>query len=61
MYYYSKIREFLPKEINKIIVNNVLFELSSVLNKIYLNADIDYPDKTLKKPLKKILKRKIWK
>ena len=52
----QKLESFLLKEINKIIVNNVLFELSSVLNKIYLNADIDYPDKTLKKPLKKNFK-----
>ncbi len=48
----SKIKDFLPDNTIKIIVKNVLFELSQVLNKIYKNADIDYPDITLKKPKK---------
>ena len=42
----------MPKEINKIIVKNVLLELSQVINKIYHKADIDYPDESLKKPKK---------
>jgi UDP-3-O-[3-hydroxymyristoyl] glucosamine N-acyltransferase len=52
----KKLENFLPKEINKIIVNNVLFELCKVIKKIYLRADIDYPDKTLAKPIKKDFK-----
>ena len=52
----QKLEKFLPKKINKIIVKNVLFELSQILKKIYLNAEIDYPDETLKKPIKNIFK-----
>ena len=52
----SKLENFLPKELNKIIVDNVLFELCNVIKKIYLRADIDYPDKTLAKPTKKNFK-----
>ena len=48
----KKLEEFLPKEINKIIVKNVLLELSQVIKKIYHKADIDYPDESLKKPKK---------
>ena len=52
----QKLEKFLPKKMNKIIVKNVLFELSQILKKIYLNAEIDYPDETLKKPIKNIFK-----
>ena len=52
----QKLEKFLPEKINKIIVKNVLFELSQILKRIYLNAEIDYPDETLKKPVKKIYK-----
>jgi UDP-3-O-[3-hydroxymyristoyl] glucosamine N-acyltransferase len=52
----EKLEKFLPKSIEKIIVKNVLFELINVLDKIYLNAASDYPDQTLKKPLKKLFK-----
>ncbi len=52
----QKLEKFLPEKINKIIVKNVLFELSQILKKIYLKAEIDYPDETLKKPSKKIYK-----
>ncbi len=48
----DKLKKFLPKKVEKIIVNNVLYELAIVLNKFYKNADIDYPDLTLKSPLK---------
>ncbi len=47
----QKLEKFLPKTTYKIIVKNVLFELSKVVNKIYVNADVDYPDKSLKKPI----------
>ena len=52
----QKLEKFLPKKINKIIVKNVLFELSQILKKIYLNDEIVYPDETLKKPIKNIFK-----
>ena len=49
----EKLEKFLPKKLLKIIVKNVLFELAIILKKIYPNADIDYPDLTLKKPSSK--------
>ena len=45
----------LPKTTFKIIVDNVLLELASILKKIYPSADIDYPDDTLKFPSKKTI------
>ncbi len=48
----EKLKNFLPKNTQKIIVKNVLLELANLLKKFYPEADIDYPDKTLKKPLK---------
>ena len=48
----SKLKDFLPSNIDKLIVDNVLFELAKILKKIYPLADIDYPDSTLKKPNK---------
>ena len=50
----EKLKDFLPEKINKIIVKNVLFELATILNKIYIDAEIDYPDKTLKNQQKNI-------
>ena len=49
-------KKFLPKSSQIIEVQSVLFELSKVLKQIYPNADIDYPDPTLKKPTKKKFK-----
>ncbi len=49
----DKLKDHLPKNSTVIIVKNVLLELAKALKKIYPNADIDYPDLTLKKPLKK--------
>ena len=46
----DKLEKFLPKKIEKIIVKKVLFELAKTLKILYPNADIDYPDLTLKKP-----------
>lgn len=46
----EKLEKYLPHKTKKIIVNNVLFELSNILKKIYPAADIDYPDLTLKNP-----------
>ena len=44
--------KFLPKDLNKIIVKNVLFELARVTKLIYPFSDIDYPDLSLDKPKK---------
>ena len=46
----EKLEKFLPNTTKKIIVKSVLFELAKVLKKIYPDADIDYPDFSLKKP-----------
>jgi len=46
----KKLQTLLPIKIEKIVVDNVLFELAKVLKKIYSEADIDIPDLTLKKP-----------
>mgnify|MGYP001379541755 CR=1 FL=1 len=48
----NKIKDFLPQKTVKIVVKNVLFELSKILKKIYHNAEIDYPDMSLNKPKK---------
>ena len=48
----KKLEPFLPQQTEKILVSNVLFELAKVLKIIYPNADIDYPDMSLKKPKK---------
>tara|TARA_B100000963_G_C22629535_1_gene674150 strand:- start:631 stop:1584 length:954 start_codon:yes stop_codon:yes gene_type:complete len=52
----EKLEKFVPSNINKIIVKNVLFELAKVLGKIYPFAHIDYPDDTLKIPSKSSFK-----
>ena len=46
----ENLTKFLPKNVEKIIVKNVLLELALALKKIYPNSDIDYPDLTLNKP-----------
>ena len=48
----SKLEKFVSDKSKKIIVQNVLFELAKVIKIIYPEADIDYPDLTLK-PVKK--------
>ena len=48
----SKLSKFLPINTKKIIVKNVLYELAKVLKRIYPNADIDYPDSSLKQASK---------
>ena len=42
----------MPKNTYKILVKNVLFELARVTKCLYPEADIDYPDLLLKKPIK---------
>ena len=49
----DKLKDFLPKNTQTIVVKNVLLTLAKVLKKIYPNADIDYPDFSLKKPINK--------
>ena len=44
----KKLEKFLPSKTQKIIVENVLYELARVLKKLYPSADVDYPDLTLK-------------
>ena len=48
----NKLAKFLPKSILKIIVKNVLFDLANSINIIYPKADKDYPDLSLKSPIK---------
>jgi len=48
----EKLKNYLPKKCEKIIVKNVLHELTRTIFKFYPKADIDYPDLSLKKPSK---------
>ena len=48
----KKLEKFLPVDLNKIIVENVLFELARITKLIYPFADIDYPDLSLDNPKK---------
>tara|TARA_Y100000768_G_scaffold369580_1_gene334622 strand:- start:354 stop:1322 length:969 start_codon:yes stop_codon:yes gene_type:complete len=45
----EKLKIFLPNSVEKILVNNVLFDLAKAVKKIYPLADIDYPDLSLQK------------
>ena len=47
-----KLKDHLPHNCEKIIVDNVLFELARVAKLFYPSADIDYLDKSLKSPRK---------
>ena len=48
----KKLEKFVAHSIQKIVVNNVLFELARVTKLLYPNADIDFPDFNLTKPKK---------
>ena len=48
----DKLKIYLPKTCEPIIVKNVLFELCKCVRKFYPHADIDTPDNSLKKPSK---------
>ena len=48
----ESLKKFLPISCEIICVKSVLLELAKVTIKFYPNADIDYPDITLKKPSK---------
>jgi len=48
----DKLKIYLPKNCEPVVVKNVLFELCRITRKFYPNADIDVPDLSLKKPNK---------
>jgi len=48
----GKLKSYLPKNCEPIVVKNVLFELCKVTKKFYPSADIDSPDASLKRPKK---------
>ena len=48
----DKLKTYLPKTCEPIIVKNILFELCKITRKFYPNSDIDFPDISLKKPNK---------
>ena len=52
----KKLAKFVPNSTQCIIVENVLFELANALQRLYIDADIDYPDTSLKSPNKKKFK-----
>ena len=49
----KKLEKYLPSSTIKIIVKNVLFDLAKILKKVYPEADIDYPDFSLRTPKNK--------
>ena len=49
----DQLATFLPKNTQIISVKNVLLGLAKTLKEIYPKADVDHPDLSLKKPLKK--------
>ena len=52
----EKLEKYLPSKTQRIIVKNVLFELSKTLKTIYPKSDIDLSDDTLDKPKKRLFK-----
>ena len=48
----NTLEKFLPKNVEKIVVKNVLLELAKALKVIYPDADKDFPDLSLSKPKK---------
>tara|TARA_E500000178_G_C16935025_1_gene713567 strand:- start:281 stop:1246 length:966 start_codon:yes stop_codon:yes gene_type:complete len=53
----KQLEKFLPKNLDKIIVKNVLFELARVIKLLYPLSDIDYPDLVLNNPKKGSFKK----
>ena len=53
----NKLEKYLPIKLNKIIVNNVLFELARITKLLFPLADVDYPDLSLKRPSKSFYKK----
>ena len=54
------LEKYLPKSVDRILVNNVLVELARVTKHLYPFSDIDYPDSSLKKPSKSKYKKVIF-
>ncbi len=52
----KKIEKFLPKKTEKIIVNNVLYELAKAIKAVYPFSDLDLNDNSLTKPKKNFYK-----
>ena len=52
----KKLKDFLPPTTEKIVVENVLYELAKTIKKIFPSSDIDYIDISLKSPSKKSYK-----
>jgi|TARA_B110000971_G_C20032032_1_gene511903 UDP-3-O-[3-hydroxymyristoyl] glucosamine N-acyltransferase len=48
----EKLKNYLPKSCKSILVENVLLSICNITKKFYPNADLDIPDKSLKKPKK---------
>ena len=48
----ESLKKYLPHTCEAIIVKSVLFELARITLKFYPLADLDYPDKSIKKPQK---------
>ncbi|OUV60587.1 MAG: UDP-3-O-(3-hydroxymyristoyl)glucosamine N-acyltransferase [Cellvibrionales bacterium TMED122] len=53
----KNLEKYLSSNLVKIVVPNVLFELARVIKLIYPYADIDYPDLSLKLPIKSKFKK----
>ena len=56
----KKLEKFLPSSTERIIVENVLYELAIALKKLYPESDIDYNDASLASPKKKSFKNVIF-
>ncbi len=48
----EKLKDYLPKKCEPLLVGNVLVELCKIVRKFYPNADVDKPDLSLKSPKK---------
>ena len=51
------LEKYLPKSVDRILVNNVLVELARVTKHLYPFSDIDYPDSSLKNPVNQNIKK----
>ena len=56
----KSLEKFLPQNVKKILVNNVLYELAKALKNIFPETDIDFPDETLKPINKKEFKNIVF-
>jgi UDP-3-O-[3-hydroxymyristoyl] glucosamine N-acyltransferase len=56
----NKLKNYLPKDCNTIIVKNVLLELCKITKKFYPNADVDFLDENLTNPKKNLYENVIF-